>query len=167
MATSKYRYYFVAMIFMECGYLYKEYGNKGNVKKILGIIGILLFGIWMHFSWTNEYYMGMASRTYKGGVFSIFLAIIGCLCVILFCESIEAFKVSKVLAFAGRYSYELLCIHWLESVYINYANHQNFLTACLRVVIDCIILMLWIFIKEKLLTTKNRNHYIKQNKVNM
>ena len=147
---------FVAMLFMECGFCFKEYGNKLNAKKILGIVGILSFGIWIHFSWANEYFLSMASRTYKGGLFSVFLAIIGCLCVVLFCESIENTKLSKVLAFVGKYSYELLCIHWIESVYINYVNHQNLLVGSLRVVIDCVILVLWITIKEKILTVKNK-----------
>lgn len=60
----------------------------------------------------------MNSRRFSHNILNIFIAILGCICVIQFSESLESFSlVNKVLSFFGRYSMYFMCIHGLELKY--------------------------------------------------
>lgn len=153
---------FVAMLFMEGGYLLKQHIKKEN-SDFFKVTGILSFFIWSYLTWHKGIYIELATRMYPHFIVSILLAFLGCLCVIQFSKYLSETFISEKLVFVGRYSLDLLCIHALDEYYkplwelggyfekINLNIPNSILTPILRVVLNIIILVLWVYTNNYLI----------------
>lgn len=111
-------------------------------------------------TWTKGIYIEIATRDYPGSMLSIFIAFAACLCVFQFSKALEAFKSSEILAWLGKNSLDLLCIHHLDWYFMFWQNESLMLhgsleflngplSACYRIIGDVIVLLLWIGIKKE------------------
>ncbi len=150
---------FVAMLFMEGGYILKN-NIKEKDSVIMKVIAIFSFLIWSYYTWHEGVYIELATRMYPHFIASILLAFLGCLCVIHLSKSLSTTFISDKLVFIGKHSLDLLCIHSLDGYYqslweyTNYFGESefNFLNEILspisRVILDIVILALWVYINN-------------------
>lgn len=153
---------FLGMLFMYSGYFYRNEIDEDS--KVLKIIGFFGFIFWTYMAWNKGIYIELATRCYPFSMVSILIALCGSLCIIQFSKSIESLKISKSLVFVGKYSLDLLCIHQIDGYFSFLWNFVIFtgntklikINSCLQlifhVLIDILVLIVWIFVKEKLIT---------------
>ena len=153
---------FPAMLFMYSGYIFKNEINEES--KVIKVMGIVSFIFWTYMAWNKGIYIELATRSYPLSMVSILIALCGSLCIIQFSKSIESLKISKSLVFVGKYSLDLLCIHQIDGYFSFLWNFVIFtgntklikINSCLQlifhVLIDILVLIVWIFVKEKLIT---------------
>lgn len=153
---------FSGTLFMYSGYFFRNEIDEDS--KILKTIGFFSFVFWTYMAWNKGIYIELATRCYPLSMVSVLIALCGALCVSQFSKSIESVKISKSLVFVGKYSLDLLCIHQIDGYFsflwnfvVFMGNEKLFkINSCLQVIvhvfIDILVLIVWIFVKEKILT---------------
>lgn len=153
---------FPAILFMEAGYEFRHKIDEDS--KPVKIAGLLALVFWIYMSWDKEIYIELAIRHYPLSIVCIAVALCGSLCAIQFSKAIEGLKSSKALVFVGIYSLDLLCIHqfeeyfsllwknasFFENIRIFGKNPAIYLELLFHVALDLAILVLWVFVKEKI-----------------
>ncbi|MGN1167357.1 MAG: hypothetical protein ACI4S2_13125 [Lachnospiraceae bacterium] len=122
-------------------------------------LGIIAFFIWIYLVWEKGIYIEMAIRQYPYSMVCVFIAVLGCIVVVQFSQGVQQFFCNKGIAFLGRNSLEILCIHSIDE-YISFlwkidlfsAESRLFfvnevITSFARVFWDIIILLIWVGIK--------------------
>lgn len=148
----------IGMLFMEGGYQFRHSGRED--APAMKMAGVAAFFVWIYLTWTKGIYIEIATRDYPGSMLSIFIAFAACLCVFQFSKALEAFKSSEILAWLGKNSLDLLCIHHLDWYFMFWQNESLMLhgsleflngplSACYRIIGDVIVLLLWIGIKKE------------------
>ena len=97
---------FICMLFVEIGYLLRQV----DLLSIHWCVVFALFIIWTYFSCSKDVWIQMNGRYYPGYGLCLIVAISGCVCIILFSQSFEHFRLAKPFCFYGRYSLELLVV---------------------------------------------------------
>ncbi|MCR5761908.1 MAG: acyltransferase family protein [Treponema sp.] len=151
---------FPAMLFMYSGYVFRKEIDEDS--KYIKFIGFFCFIFWTYMAWNKGIYIELATRSYPFSMVSILIALCGTLCVIQFSKSIESMKISKSLVFVGKYSLDLLCIHLIDNylsflwTFIIFTGNaklikiNSYLQLIFHVLIDILVLIVWIFVKEKI-----------------
>lgn len=155
---------FIIILFMESGYQLKNCGKEdSNIIKIIGIIG---FFIWITLSWNYGIHIELSIRHYPYCLICILIAFLGCLSVIQLSKAIAELRISKAVAFIGRHSMTLLCIHYLDK-HFSYiwklslfdTNQTTILSiraiwSINRVIFNVLVLLVWTVLKKQLIRLK-------------
>lgn len=148
----------VIMLFIEGGRIIRDdVDTDSNVWKCLGIIS---FFVWIYFAWDKGIYIELATRKYPYTMLSVLIAFLGCICVIQLSQAIENIKIVRLLIYVGKYSLDLLCIHYLDVYFKDVWTISHFsenstlyftnevMSCAARVLIDVLILVVWCAIKK-------------------
>lgn len=148
----------IVMVFLEFGQLLK---NKADMEcKKWSVVGVAALFLWIYFVVEEDIYIEIAARIYKGSVLGILVAFLGCIVMIQVSQSVENLCISKPFIFFGRNSLDLVCIHYLDKFIKPYWNIVIFpadsnkavinivLTCIIRLAIDLIVLIIWVYIKK-------------------
>lgn len=117
---------FVNMIFMEAGYLLKEYEAQIR-QEIMQGVGVVFFFIWtvyMHLC-NGKVRLDLSLRKFDKYTLGILIAILASLCIIQFCRAIESWKISEGAAFLGKHTLALLCVHQFDGLIKTLWNKQS------------------------------------------
>lgn len=146
------------LLFMECGNYIR---NKVDMQSTRWIeFGIVAFFVWIYLAWDRGIYIEMAIRQYPYSVVCILVAVLGCIVVIQFSQGLQQFCCSKGIAFLGRYSLDMLCIHHIDGYFsflwkIELFSEESKLyfsnavvASFARVFLDVIVLLIWVGIKN-------------------
>lgn len=157
------------LLFMECGrYLRNEVDMQSKAWEKTGVAA---FFIWIFLVWNKEIYIEMATREYPYFMVSVLLAVLGSIVVIQFSQALGQLRWSKALAFLGRNSLILLCIHhldwyvpqlWTVTIFKEGSSLifvNDMATFVARVLFDIVLMMGVVFINNKM----KRSHRGSQN----
>lgn len=146
----------VIMLFMEGGYQLRHCGKEDvPAMKMAGVAGSL---VWIYLTVSKGIYIELAGRSYPGSTLSVVVAFVACLAVFQMSKALEGGKCAPILAWLGKNSMDLLCIHYLDRYTVpiwyimSYTEGSSVMnrpaaTLC-RVILDVAILFVWWSIKK-------------------
>ena len=108
--------------------------ENGLYKKIPIVLWMIMGGIWAYCAlFCGKLYM--VSNTYTDGMMDIIGGICGTFCVIALCYLMEQKLkyIPSVLAFIGRRTLVILCVHTIEAKFVNYWTDVPNLLNCIGV----------------------------------
>lgn len=142
-----------SLSFLLCGHCLRGRDlQTGAAKKMFISAGIWCAGILL--AWLlDARYLELASRHYNLFPICYITAVAGTLMVCQFSVSIaEHLRILKrPLVYCGRHSLELLCVHTLDHLWEKLyqgISSSEIVTACIRIGVDLVIFMIYMFIKE-------------------
>lgn len=146
-----------AALFMWIGAASKKLIEKGFNRYLKLIVGILL--IYWLVCLVFHIYIELSIRHYPLFIVCILEAAAGTLLVCLLSKWIVTFKWANTLRVIGQHTLAVLCIHHLDLYWIDWGLkiYQWELAVILRLVLDLIILVVFLFIQRKILA-KTRNN---------
>lgn len=144
----------VIMLFMECGHFLKDKVDMESFEWTK--IGVISFFVWIYLTVDRGIYIEMALRQYPYSMVCVLIAIMASIAVIQFCQSIEHTAVAKPLAFIGKNSLLLLCIHHFDEYFSSFWNVIPGTERVLRVLLDIVILLICLAIKRGLVMIKSK-----------
>lgn len=135
----------VSLIYIEVGYLYKEYKHKFNQYSI--VIGLLCCFMWVCYANSG---FSLAFRAYVSVLALYVIPFCGSVCTFQLSEALESMRISGILSFIGKNSFYVYMIHYLELNYIyiymmGLPRHYNMI---IRVIFCVLILYIYIFCKN-------------------
>lgn len=150
---------FIAMFFMDAGYLLRN--TVDDDSSTIEIVGIVGFFIWTYLIWNKNVYTDLAQRIYPP--VAIIAALCGSLCIIQLCKVFQNSGVlNSSLGFLGRYSLELLCIHYLDDyfeVFLKFDNIMNsYIRFSVRFIFRILVLIILVLLKHLFFRILNRGN---------
>lgn len=156
---------FVALIFSYVGYLIR---NKKLLDTMLikfnhAFIWTVFFVMYLmvcviEYCVANEYF-NFAARTYPWGLLGIAISLFFTIGVVLFCKYIGHFAFFRPIVWVGENSLLFLCVHTLDTYFINKISSDsimnNLLVFALRVIIITMLVVIIIRIKRTIIEKQN------------
>lgn len=143
----------VSLPFLEAGSLYRRAEERS--PKALPALGCLCFCVWAYATYHRSISLEMAIRYFPFSMICLLVAAAGSIWVIQFVQATENFSwFMKPLAFLGRHSLALMCVHALDDNFCQVwdlamrTGSQSMVLAALslilRIVCDILILLIWL-----------------------
>lgn len=143
-----------ALVFIEAGHhlakskRYEEYDTKRLfVNTICWWVGVLIILYFSH----NSY--GMAVRRYPLFPLCYIVAYIGTLAVCDFSKLIVKIDwILKPMCTIGEFSYDLLCVHILDVLWMPYLNqciHNTLFLTTIRIILDIALSIIYLLLRKK------------------
>lgn len=108
---------FVILIFMETGYLLKQWScnskdswKQGTIQKVFGVVAFFAW-TWYLGSGNGGYKIDVSIRIFDKYTLGILMAVLASICVIQFCRSVENWKMVSGIAFLGKHTLAIFYIH--------------------------------------------------------
>lgn len=166
---------FVAMLFMDAGYILRNSVDENSPK--IEKLGIGCFFVWVFLVWNHKVYTDLAQRLYPP--LAIVAALCGSLCVIQLSKIFECSKfLTKIIGFFGKWSLDLLCIHQLDGYFSKYVNLFTFkegvklaklnpyIHCCVNLLLNILILLAWTGIRYMVMKIyKSSKHTLTKGRV--
>ncbi len=146
---------FICLLFLEVGNLFGKWQAK---KLFTTLIGCLSLAAWSVLTILKGVSLDLNIRQY--GYVSLLNALLGSLGIMAICVLLGKFRVTTPLAFVGKHSFLLLCIHQLENFLIVTGIipagiiHLSPVLGFIRMVLDILVLCIIVFISKSFV--KNR-----------
>lgn len=143
---------FVALLFLEAGSLYRR--AESEAPKLLPALGCVCFCLWVYATYHRHLSMEMSIREFHLSVICLLVAMAGSVWIIQLMQAAEGFSfLMKPLAFLGRHSLALMCVHSLDDCFQpiwELSGGASALSLVLRIVCDVLILLLWLALSSAL-----------------
>lgn len=142
----------VFLFYLYIGYLFNQ--KFDSLKTNKNIVFIIAFSIWTICLGLNLH-IELAMRAYPGLIVSVIESLCGSYCVIEGCKLLSQNPFwKKWLSKIGMLSLNILCIHTLESVLIDWQTLEIniYLLAFIRVSMDTLIALIYAYVKNKIRT---------------
>lgn len=141
----------VSLPFLEAGSLYCKAEERS--PNALPALGCLCFCVWVYATYHRSISLEMSIRYFPFSMICLLVAAAGSIWVIQLVQAAENFSwFMKLLAFLGRHSLALMCVHSLDECFrrvwdlsgISQSMVMSALSLILRIACDILILLIWL-----------------------
>lgn len=143
----------VAALFMWLGELWKGMDNHVNYHRPLTWLGLGIIGTFWLVCVARAVHIELAIRMYPDYFGSVIEALAGTIIFCLFAQWVERSPyLMRVLSTVGRHTLAVLCIHHLDLYWVNWGAmiHSWPLAAGVRLALDMVLLILWVYAQPQL-----------------
>ncbi|MCH3910240.1 MAG: acyltransferase family protein [Limosilactobacillus oris] len=139
----------VAALFMWVGAFTRKKVNFNNLNNLDKLIFTFIVLFWF-ICFICKIYIELSVRHYPGLFIPVIEALGGTFAICLLSKWIPAGKVSELLQNVGKHTLAVLCIHHLDLYWVTWQNYiQSWpLAAVVRLVVDLLLLVLFIYIQH-------------------